>query len=110
MIEPIDVLRAEFGRLVGPKRLLIFGSWAARYLGVPGLPSRDIDVLCLGDPSLRPAVYAAADISEIRLRDECALSIPVNPIVRSYDSWLRRADPLLREIQSSPCIVLTPPT
>ncbi|MCZ4279030.1 hypothetical protein [Rhodococcoides yunnanense] len=106
-MDPLIVLRSAFGGLAGTERALVFGSWAARYLGVPGHQPQDIDVLCLGHRRIRPVVYAAANAAEARLRDECNLSIPVNPIVRSYQYWITDADPFLREVRSCPHIVLT---
>jgi hypothetical protein len=65
---PRAVIAEEFSSVQGVKRLLIFGSWAARHSGVPGSGPHDIDVLVVGDPD-RGAVYAAGDrASPITLR------------------------------------------
>ncbi len=72
-----DVLTKAFGvphliatalaGIDGIDQVLIYGSWAARYRGDPGLrPVGDVDVLVLGDPD-RDAIYAAVDPLEVRL-------------------------------------------
>jgi len=38
---PRAVIAEEFSSIPGVKRLLIFGSWAARHSGVPGLVPHD---------------------------------------------------------------------
>jgi hypothetical protein len=75
----------------------IFGSWAARYHGQPGPPPNDLDVLVIGQPS-RTQLDEAADRAERRL------DIPLNPTVRSRSGWNASADPLVRQIKSSPVV------
>jgi hypothetical protein len=59
----------------------IYGSWAARHAGQPGVrPVGDIDVLVLGDPD-RDELYAALSAAEDRL------GRPVQPAIRDPD-WL----------------------
>jgi hypothetical protein len=59
----------------------VYGSWAARHAGQPGVrPVGDIDVLVLGDPD-RDALYAALSAAEERL------GRPVQPAIRDPD-WL----------------------
>src|ERR1039457_5996885 len=41
---PMQVVADEFAELDGAERVLIFGSWAARYLQWPGTPPHDLDV------------------------------------------------------------------
>lgn len=99
---PLQVVADEFSGLDGAERVLIFGSWAARYLQWPGPPPHDLDVLVVGDPA-RGDVYDAAD------RAQQKLGMPVNPVIRSSEVWQKAADPLVRQIQSSPLVaVLTP--
>src|SRR5215472_8125109 len=57
---PVQVVAEEFANLDGAQQVVIFGSWAARYLDVPGPAPNDLDVLVLGQPR-RGAVYDAAD-------------------------------------------------
>src|SRR6266545_1644399 len=70
---PHLVVEEEFGSVDGLDAAAIFGSWAARYHGVPGPPPNDLDLL-------------------------------VNPTVRSRRRWSAAADPLVRQIQSSPLV------
>ena len=73
---PLQVVADEFSELDGAERVLIFGSWAARYLQWPGPPAHDLDVLVVGRPT-REAVYDAADRAQQRL------AMPVNPVIRT---------------------------
>ena len=94
---PVHVVREEFENVPHVERVLIFGSWAARYLGEPGPPPRDVDVLVIGKPS-RADVYAAADRAEARL------GLPVQAVVRPHDAFDRPHDALLRQIASAPFV------
>lgn len=94
---PHLVVEEEFGSVDGLDAAAIFGSWAARYHGVPGPPPNDLDLLVIGQPD-RTQLYEAADRAERRL------DLPVNPTVRSRRRWSAAADPLVRQIQSSPLV------
>ena len=99
---PLQVVADEFSSLDGAERVLIFGSWAARYLQRPGPPPGDVDVLVVGGPT-RESVYDAADRAERRL------GMPVNPVIRAADAWRDAVDPLIQQIQSGPfAVVLVP--
>jgi len=99
---PRQVVAEEFSRLAGAERVLIFGSWAARYHQSPGKPPHDLDVLIVGRPS-REDAYNAADRTQQRL------GMPVNPVIRSGEAWRLASDPLVQQIQASPCVpVLVP--
>ena len=63
---PLQVIADEFAELAGVERVLIFGSWAARYQQRPGPPPHDLDVLVVGRPT-RASVYDAADRAQQRL-------------------------------------------
>jgi len=99
---PMQVVADEFGGLNGAERVLIFGSWAARYLQRPGPPPNDLDVLVVGQPS-RGDVYDAADRTQQRL------GMPVNPVIRTADAWRQARDPLIQQIQSGPVVVVLVP-
>jgi predicted nucleotidyltransferase len=91
---PQTVIGEEFAPL-GAQRVVVFGSWAARYHGEVGPLPADIDVLVVGDGMDRADVYAAAERAEARL------GLSVNPVLRPAGSWADAAgDPLLTEIQS----------
>ena len=99
---PLQVVADEFSSLDGAERVLIFGSWAARYLQRPGPPPGDVDVLVVGGPT-RESVYDAADRAERRL------GMPVNPVIRAADAWRDGVDPLIQQIQSGPFVVVLVP-
>ena len=99
---PTQVIAEEFSGLPGAERVLIFGSWAARYLDWPGPPPNDLDVLVVGHPA-RSAVYDAADRAQQRL------AMPVNPVIRPGSAWRAAADPLVRQIQAGPLVAVLEP-
>jgi len=99
---PLQVVSEEFSGLEGAEEVLIFGSWAARFHERHGKPPNDIDVLVVGRPS-REDVYDAADLAQQRL------GMPVNPVIRTGEAWRQAADPLVRQIQSSPYVAVLVP-
>jgi DNA-binding transcriptional ArsR family regulator len=99
---PLQVIADEFAELDGVERVLIFGSWAARYLQHPGPPPRDLDVVVVGRPT-RESVYDAADRAQQRL------GMPVNPVIRSAAAWRDAADPLIQQIRSGPFVAALVP-
>jgi predicted nucleotidyltransferase len=98
---PRTVVAEEFLG-VPAERVLIYGSWAARYHGEPGPPPRDIDVLVVGDQVDRALMYDAADRAERRI------GVPVHPVVVSAAAFEARETPLVREIAASPVLVVLP--
>jgi DNA-binding transcriptional ArsR family regulator len=83
--------------------IAIYGSWAARYNGVPGPPPADVDVLVIGEPS-RPDIYDAADRAEQRVR------FPVNVTISSLSRWTAASDALIQQIKSAPLVwIIGPP-
>lgn len=96
---PHQLLRHAFANLVGIDRLLIYGSWAARYKGEAGPPPNDLDVLVVGTPN-RAAVYDAAEEVERRT------GLPVNPVIASPTRWADHDDPLMTQIKSSPTVAI----
>lgn len=99
---PLQVVAEEFAGLDGAERVLIFGSWAARYLQQRGPSPHDLDVLVVGHPA-RGEVYDAADRAQQRL------GMPVNPVIRPAEVWREAADPLVQQIQSGPFVVVLIP-
>ncbi len=90
---PRAVIAEEFS-IPHAKRVIVFGSWAARYGGEAGPPPRDVDVLVVGEVD-RADVYEAADRASARL------GIEVNPVVRSVAQWEDPADALVEQIKAS---------
>ena len=93
---PHLVIGEEFGSL-DAIAVAIYGSWAARYEGIPGRPPHDIDVLVIGEVARRD-LYDAAERAEQRLR------LPVNPVLSSRARWTAAADPLIQQIRSAPLV------
>ena len=96
---PRLVVQEEFAHVAGAERVILYGSWAARYEGHGGPMPADIDVMVVGTPD-RGDVYAAADRSQARLE------IPVNPTVRRPEQWETDADALVVSIKAGPTVEL----
>jgi DNA-binding transcriptional ArsR family regulator len=98
---PHIVIREEFADIAAAG-IAIYGSWAARYNGVPGPAPADVDVLVIGEPS-RPDIYDAADRAEQRI------GFPVNVTLASPSRWAAASDALIQQIQSEPLVWITGP-
>ena len=96
---PHTVIEDEFDDLANIDRVLIYGSWAARYHGAHGPPPADLDVLVVGTPD-RADVYDAADRAQARL------GMQVDPVIRTPQQWAAAADSLIQQIQSSPTVTV----
>ena len=89
-----DVFRDERGI----DHALIFGSWAARYHGQEGPFPRDIDVLVVGEASLRAVRQLCKKVQE-------DLRIEVNPVVVDRDSWeAADPDPFIAQLKDQPLV------
>ncbi len=77
----------------------IFGSWAARYLGEPGPPPNDIDVLVIGDVSLDQARAALKPAEEIA-------GVYINPTAIPCSQWTNEADPFVATILDRPKVTV----
>ena len=97
---PQTVIGEEFD-VVGADGVVIYGSWAERYHGAPGLPPNDVDVLVVGAVD-RAEVYDAADRAQKRL------GMQVNPVIRTPQQWAEDADSLVVQIKASPTLDVTP--
>ena len=95
---PRVVIGEEFA-IDGAQTVIVFGSWAARFAGVPGPPPHDIDVLVVGQVD-RADLYEAADRAQARL------AIKVNPVMRTCAQWAAPGDLLVAQIQASPFTVV----
>ena len=99
---PHVVIREEFADIPATG-VAIYGSWAARYNGVPGPAPADVDVLVVGEPS-RPDIYDAADRAQQRV------GFPVNVTLSSPGRWAAASDALIQQIQSAPLVwIIGPP-
>lgn len=98
---PRQVVAEEFADVAGADRVLIFGSWAARYAGETGRTPNDIDVMVIGASIDRADLYAAGDRAQQRL------GIPVNPVMRTHQQWEDPSDRLSAQVHSQPAVDVT---
>jgi len=97
---PRPVVAEEFAQVPGADRVLIFGSWAARYAGETGPAPNDIDVMVIGDSVDRADIYAASD------RVQHRLGIPVNPVLRTIQQWENPSDRLSAQLHTKPVVTV----
>jgi predicted nucleotidyltransferase len=82
----------------GVEEAFVFGSWAARYTGEPGPAPNDIDVLVVGDASLRTVRRACAPVEQ-------ELRVEVNPVVIDQERWgATKPEPFVAQIKSQPLV------
>jgi len=82
----------------GVEEAFVFGSWAARYEGQPGLPPRDVDVLVVGDAPLRAVRRACREVAQ-------QLRVEINPVVIDRERWSsKRPEPFVEELRSRPLV------
>jgi DNA-binding transcriptional ArsR family regulator len=76
----------------------IFGSWAARYQGREGPFPRDVDVLVVGDASLR-------SVRRLCKKVQADLRIEVNPVIVDHHNW-NNADPepFIAQLKDQPLV------
>jgi hypothetical protein len=96
---PPAIIAHEFQDIDGAEAVLLFGSWAARYLGQPGRAPNDIDVLVIGTPD-RDEVDDAAE------RAERTIGLPVQAIVRARSQWSAERDSFIHEVKGRPLVVV----
>ena len=99
---PPAIVAEEFAGIDGAAAVLLFGSWAARYLGEPGRAPNDIDVLVIGEPD-RDAVDDAAEHAERRI------GLPVPATVRTREQWEAQNESFIRELHARPVVAVLVP-
>ena len=93
-------LAAALSGVDGVEEAHVFGSWAARYVGEPGPPPRDVDVLVVGDASLRGVRRACRAVED-------DLSVEVNPVVVDRKRWItKKGDPFIEQVRSEPLVAI----
>lgn len=97
LVQTVGVLGRLADALAGVmdvEEAFVFGSWAARYTGEPGPPPRDIDVLVVGEASLRSVRRACRHLE----RD---LRVEVNPVVVTPAAWSStKPEPFVAQLKS----------
>lgn len=96
---PASIIGPALAPLPGIEQALIFGSWAARYLGEPGAQPGDVDVLVIGQPQRRSVTRVTTALTE-RLGREVSATI-VSP-----ERWKAGADGFLRQVKRGPVVQL----
>jgi DNA-binding transcriptional ArsR family regulator len=99
---PVPVIRSLLNGVEGVECAYIFGSWAARYAGVPGPSPADIDLLIVGDPP-------ADQMHELADAAEAALAREVNPTVVTAKRWADAADGFVRTLRDRPLVAVVEP-
>lgn len=97
---PRQIVAEKLAEVEGIDQVVIFGSWAARYLGERGHAPNDLDLLILGTPDQRQLSRACLAIGR-RIGKE------VNTVDRDPTWWTSSSgDPLIREIRRRPHLVV----
>lgn len=94
---PPLVISEEFAEVDRIDKLMIYGSWAARYDGEVGPTPNDIDLLVIGRPD-RDDVHDAAQRAQQRLGRE------VNVTLRTRSAWESATDGFTVQVRSSPLV------
>jgi len=96
---PPAVIAEEFATIANADAVLLFGSWAARYLGVPGRAPNDIDVLVIGDVD-RDAIDDAAERAERRI------GLHVQATARTRDQWMSARESFIKDVRPRPLVLV----
>ncbi|CQD02043.1 ArsR family transcriptional regulator [Mycobacterium timonense] len=94
---PLSVLPNELAQVDGVLQAFVFGSWARRYVGEPGPPPADVDVLVVGNADLD-------DLDEAARRAEELLHFPVHIARVLPDRWASETqdDGFLADVRNKP--------
>jgi DNA-binding transcriptional ArsR family regulator len=98
---PAVLLSDALADVPGIREGHVFGSWARRYHGEPGLSPADVDVVVVGDAD--PDAVDAVCI-EVGRR----LGLEVNAVVLSDAEWEGRASGFLRQLREGPLVQVAP--
>jgi predicted nucleotidyltransferase len=98
---PLPVLTDLLSEIPGVEQAFIYGSWAARYLGEPGLVPNDVDVLVIGNAD-SDDLYDVARRAERRLERE----VNINLISSHYWDAPDPADSFMKHVRERPLVKL----
>ncbi|GAA1768324.1 ArsR family transcriptional regulator [Nostocoides vanveenii] len=93
---PVVLLEHELRSIEGIESAFLYGSFAARSLGVPGPPPSDIDLMVIGVPDA-DEIYAACDRVQERV------GRPVNPTILTAKE-LSVGSGFLTQVKSNPVV------
>lgn len=96
---PAVVIGPVLSSVMGVEEAFVFGSWAARYLGVPGDDPEDVDVIVIGSPRRMELSRVARELSP-------AFGREVNMTAVSRDTWESTESGFLRDVKHGPLIAI----
>ena len=98
---PLPVIADLIADVEGVTEAYIYGSWAARYHGEPGVAPADVDVLVVGTANLD-------DLDEIAAKAQTTLHRPVNIRRIRSETWNASTptDPFIRSVKSRPLVTV----
>jgi hypothetical protein len=93
----VEILSQELSGVAGIETAYVFGSWAARYLRVPGRMPHDIDILVVGSPDRNHLHDATGRAGEKIGKDVMAHTYP-------RKAWENRLDGFLGSVKKTPLV------
>jgi predicted nucleotidyltransferase len=96
---PAALVGPALAGIEGVERAYLFGSWAARYSGEPGVAPGDVDILVIGTPDRGEVYRAASALTDVLHRE-------VNPTIVSPERWDGGEDGFIRDVKGSPLVAL----
>ena len=96
---PVTLVPNALDQVPGVDRVIVVGSWAARYSGEPGPTPKDLDIVVVGEPDRR-TLRAANRALEIKL------GLPVHITTVAESDWRARQTGFLKQINELPHVVL----
>ena len=96
---PVTVLSQLLASIKRIDEAHVYGSWAARYVGEPGPPPHDIDVLVIGSPDL-DELDSAAEIARSRLGNE----VNIRRVRTATWKDTKATDPFIKSLRSRPMV------
>lgn len=96
---PVAILPSMLSKVSHIEEAYIYGSWAARYLGEPGSPPNDIDVLIVGGADYGDVYAVAQQATELFGREVSVQTV-------SSKRWHEESDGFVQTVKSHPLIQL----
>ncbi len=94
---PRSLMDERLSKMDGVEEAYLFGSWARRYKGEPGLPPGDIDVVVIGEPDIDAVYQAAGEVGRL-------VGQEVNPVVLTPAEWRSRRSGFVKEVRNGPLV------
>jgi DNA-binding transcriptional ArsR family regulator len=97
---PARLIQPAVAGLRNVEEAFLIGSWAARYLGEPGPPPGDVDILLIGTPDWGAVARMSRELATLLGRE-------VNPTILSAEQWRDGDDGFVRQVRLEPRLELT---